>query len=73
MLYLIKKNGWSALFVFGCRTILLAAIFTLGGAMTGGLAAFAAGDDTTVRVGYYENEIFEEGAAEGAVKTGYAS
>ena len=25
-----------------------------------------------VRVGYYENEIFEEGAAEGEVKTGYA-
>ena len=26
----------------------------------------------TVRVGYYENEIFQEGAQEGAVKTGYA-
>ena len=26
----------------------------------------------TVRVGYYENEIFQEGAREGAVKTGYA-
>ncbi|MCR5789224.1 MAG: transporter substrate-binding domain-containing protein [Lachnospiraceae bacterium] len=26
----------------------------------------------TVRVGYYENEVFEEGAAPGAVKTGYA-
>ena len=26
----------------------------------------------TVRVGYYENEIFQEGAEEGAVKTGYA-
>ena len=26
----------------------------------------------TVRVGYYENEVFEEGASEGAVKTGYA-
>ena len=26
----------------------------------------------TVRVGYYENEIFQEGAKEGAVKTGYA-
>ena len=30
-------------------------------------------DDTKpVRVGYYENEIFQEGAEEGAVKTGYA-
>ena len=26
----------------------------------------------TVRVGYYENEVFQEGAHEGAVKTGYA-
>ena len=26
----------------------------------------------TVRVGYYENEVFQEGAQEGAVKTGYA-
>ena len=25
-----------------------------------------------VRVGYYENEVFQEGAQEGAVKTGYA-
>ena len=26
----------------------------------------------TVRVGYYENEVFQEGAREGAIKTGYA-
>ena len=26
----------------------------------------------TVRVGYYENEVFQEGGREGAVKTGYA-
>jgi len=26
----------------------------------------------SVRVGYYENEVFQEGAQEGAVKTGYA-
>ncbi len=26
----------------------------------------------TVRVGYYENEVFQEGAQKGAVKTGYA-
>ena len=32
----------------------------------------AAQDEETVRVGYYENEVFEEGAREGAVKTGYA-
>ena len=27
---------------------------------------------TQVRVGYYENEVFQEGAQEGSVKTGYA-
>ena len=31
-----------------------------------------AGEIKTVRVGYYENAIFEEGAQDGAVKTGYA-
>ena len=29
-------------------------------------------DEEIVRVGYYENEVFQEGAREGAVKTGYA-
>ena len=32
----------------------------------------ASADAETVRVGYYENEVFQEGAREGAVKTGYA-
>ena len=36
-----------------------------------GLAS-ADADTKTVRVGYYENEVFQEGAQEGAVKTGYA-
>ena len=35
--------------------------------------AFAAeSPDRVIRVGYYENEVFQEGAQEGAVKTGYA-
>ena len=34
--------------------------------------AEAAQEGETVRVGYYENEVFQEGAQEGAVKTGYA-
>ncbi len=34
--------------------------------------AFADEEVKTVRVGYYENEVFQEGAGEGAVKTGYA-
>ena len=36
-------------------------------------AVFAAGQsDVPVRVGYYENEVFQEGAQAGSVKTGYA-
>ena len=35
-------------------------------------AAFADPVTETVRVGYYENEVFEEGAGENQVKTGYA-
>ena len=36
-------------------------------------AAFATGaDEGRVRVGYYENEVFQEGAREDSVKTGYA-
>ena len=35
--------------------------------------AFAAGNNSkTVKVGYYENEVFQEGAGQGSVKTGYA-
>ena len=34
--------------------------------------ACAAAETETVRVGYYENEVFQEGAREGGVKTGYA-
>ena len=36
------------------------------------LPACARAQDASVRVGYYENEVFQEGAADGAVKTGYA-
>ncbi|MEE3455741.1 MAG: transporter substrate-binding domain-containing protein, partial [Succiniclasticum sp.] len=42
--------------------------------ITAGFPAITcAGSGTkTVRVGYYENEVFQEGAKQGAVKTGYA-
>jgi ABC-type amino acid transport substrate-binding protein len=34
--------------------------------------AFADTEETPIRVGYYENEVFEEGATDDAFKTGYA-
>ena len=36
------------------------------------LPAYAEARQEPVRVGYYENEVFQEGAAENAVKSGYA-
>ena len=39
----------------------------------GGAFVFADEEEPDpVRIGYYENEVFQEGAKEGAVKTGYA-
>ena len=47
------------------RCIFLAVVFALPFAAT-------AGESDTVKVGYYENEVFQEGAREGAIKSGYA-
>lgn len=33
---------------------------------------YADQENKKVRVGYYENEVFQEGAGEGEVKSGYA-
>ena len=48
----------------------LAAALVLG--LVGTRPALASEEEGTVVVGYYENEVFEEGASEGAVKTRYA-
>ena len=57
-------------------SIRLAALYTLCAIILSVClpAASASADETapTVRVGYYENEVFEEGAQPGSVKTGYA-
>ena len=47
------------------RCIFLAVVFVLP-------FAVLAGESDTVKVGYYENEVFQEGAREGAIKSGYA-
>ena len=53
--------------------MLLAAALTLLMLMSCRGDVFAAAEEPkTVRVGYYENEVFEEGAQEDAVKNGYA-
>ena len=64
MKHKLKKNG----------TCLLSIILGLVICITAfpALTSYAEGQSTTVRVGYYENEVFQEGAQEGSVKTGYA-
>ena len=57
-----------------CARILSAALCLLV-ALSCVLSVAAAPQDdnsVTVKVGYYENKVFQEGAQEGAVKTGYA-
>ena len=36
------------------------------------IAWAASNDKEPIRVGYYQNEVFQEGAQPGAIKTGYA-
>ncbi len=47
-----------------CALLLLMTVFSP--------AVYGTDNVKTVRVGYYENEVFQEGAEDGAVKTGYA-
>ena len=68
---MMKMNGTER----GCRELrrflaLACAVLTAWSIIPVG--ARAGSDPEVVRVGYYENEVFEEGAREGAVKTGYA-
>ena len=59
-----RKAGRSHALIWLCVFLLSAMILP---------AAGAAGEETgTVRVGYYENEVFQEGASIDAIKTGYA-
>ena len=52
-------------------TLLLGGMILSGTWMTERACA-ADAEEIRVRVGYYENEVFQEGAQEGAVKNGYA-
>ena len=49
---------------------IMLAVLVLLSVMT--FAVSVTAETQKVRVGYYENEVFQEGAQEGAVKTGYA-
>ena len=49
-----------------CFAVLISALLIVP------VRTYADEEAKTVRVGYYENEVFQEGAEEGRVKTGYA-
>ncbi len=59
-----RSNGFGALLF--CLILLAGMILPFS------QIAFADNGAVTVRVGYYENEVFQEGARPDAVKTGYA-
>ena len=59
-----RRLRWGA-FLALCVALVLAAALPA-------TALAAQDDENTVRVGYYENEVFQEGAQPGMVKTGYA-
>ena len=63
-----KATGRLALWM----ALLLCLVLVPWGTMATHAHAAMEDDAKTVRVGYYENEVFEEGAQEGAVKQGYA-
>ena len=59
------KKSVLALFAVICTLLIIASAMPI--------TALAEESDTvTVRVGYYENEVFEEGAKDGDIKKGYA-
>ena len=57
---------------FRARTAILLLLILSVGVLVPITASAAGHEGMTVRVGYYENEVFQEGAQEGAVKSGYA-
>ena len=65
MVHKLNKNKSLLLSAFLCVVVLVVALFPQN-------VRAAGPSEDTVRVGYYEQEVFQEGAADGAVKTGYA-
>ena len=63
---MLRERLWKTLL-----TLLLCGIVR-SGTLTSEVAFAANSEDIRVRAGYYENEVFQEGAQEDAVKYGYA-
>ena len=65
MVHRLNKNKSLLLSAFLCVVVLVVSLVPQN-------VRAAGPSEDTVRVGYYEQEVFQEGAADGAVKTGYA-
>lgn len=65
MIHKLYNNKSLLLSAFICVVVLVVALFPKN-------VRAAGPSEDIVRVGYYEQEVFQEGAAEGTVKTGYA-
>ena len=65
MVHRLNKNKSLLLSAFLCVVVLVVSLAQQN-------VRAAGPSEDTVRVGYYEQEVFQEGAADGTVKTGYA-
>ena len=65
MVHKLNKNKSLLLSAFLCVVVLVVSLAPQN-------VRAAGPSEDTVRVGYYEQEVFQEGAADGTVKTGYA-
>ena len=65
MVHRLNKNKSLLLSAFLCVVVLVVSLVPQN-------VRAAGPSEDTVRVGYYEQEVFQEGAADGTVKTGYA-
>ena len=65
MVHRLNKNKSLLLSAFLCVVVLVVSLAPQN-------VRAAGPSEDTVRVGYYEQEVFQEGAADGTVKTGYA-
>ena len=58
--------------IYAVRILLLLCMLLSTVVVSFGAVSADESETKTVRVGYYENEVFQEGAEDGTVKTGYA-
>ena len=68
----MNLTGKRKISYYSVRILLILCVILAVAVTSSGTAHADESGTKTVRVGYYENEVFQEGAQDGTVKTGYA-